>query len=159
MRGVRPVIAGLVLAAGLALYLMARHEQPYRHHATVAEAVAAGERERGRLPEWMPSGATDLHMQGDLDTNAWWIRARLPAAGVQSLHPLLVAVAVDSVRVRRPRGSGAWWMESLIEQHPANDNGLHADLFRGAGSPVPRTTVFAFDRASDAAYIWTDGVR
>jgi hypothetical protein len=159
MRIVPAVVAGLALAAGAALHLMARYEQPYRHYATFAEAVAAGERDRGWLPAWMPSDATDLHIQGDLDTNAWWIRARLPASGVQSLHSHLVPVAVDSVRVRRPRRSGAWWMESLIEQHPANDNGLHADLFRGAGDPVPRTTVVAFDRASDAVYVWTSGIR
>ena len=158
MRPALAAAAGLVLAVGVSLCGLREGEQPYRRYATLAEA-AAGEGERGWLPAWMPPDATELHVQGDLDTNDWWIRARVPAAGVQSLRRSVVPVPADSVRVRQPRGRPEWWMESLVEQHPENDNGLHADLFRGTGDPVPRTTVIAFDRASDAVFIWTRGVR
>jgi hypothetical protein len=49
--------------------LSACDEQPYRSYATYAEAVAAGEVERGWLPTWVPASASNLHLQGDLDTN------------------------------------------------------------------------------------------
>lgn len=134
-------------------------EQPYRHYPDAAAAIEAGELRRGWLAAWFPRSATDVHLQGDLDDNAWWVRARLSGAAADSLRAALVPVDAGEVRARRPRGSGRWWFESLIEQHPANDNGLYADLFRGRGDPVPGDVVVAFDRFSEAVYVWNGGIR
>ncbi|HYW14077.1 MAG TPA: hypothetical protein VE871_19085 [Longimicrobium sp.] len=41
---------------------------------------------------------------------------------------------------------------------PAAD-GLYANRYRGTGSPVPRTTVVAFDRLSPTVYVWTSATR
>lgn len=105
------------------LLLAACGEQPYSHYETAAAAAAAGEGERGWLPAWLPASATDLHMQHDLDSNAWWLRANLSPPAADSLQAVLVPVDARSVRVRHPRGAGLWWFESLIQQHPENDGG------------------------------------
>lgn len=151
LRPARWILAMLVLAAC--------SEQPYRHYATAGEAVTAGEHGRGWLPAWLPGSARDVHLQGDLDNGAWWLRADLTPAAADSLRRALVPVSADSVRYRAPRRGGGWWFETLIEQHPANDGGLYANLFRGTGAPVPRTTVVAFDRFSPTVYVWTSAIR
>lgn len=154
-RSRRPAFCALAMM----IILAACFEQPYRHYATAAEAVAAGERTRGWLPAWLPGSAREVHLQGDLDNNEWWLRADLTPAAADSLRAVLAPVPADSVRYRAPRRSGRWWFEGLIEHHPANDAALYADLFRGTGTPVPRTTVVAFDRSSPTIYIWTSAIR
>jgi hypothetical protein len=143
----------LVYAAAI-LALSACGEPPYRHYATAAEAIAAGERDGGWLPGWLPSSAQDVHLQSDVDNDRWWLRAKLSKPAADSLRAVLSPVAVESVRVLYPRGRG-WWFEGLIEQEPWSDAGLHAELFRGTGAPVPRTTIVAFDRMSPDIYAWT----
>jgi hypothetical protein len=135
-------------------------ERPYRHYASASEAVAAGERERGWLPGWVPGSARDVHLRRDLDTNAWWLRVRLSPPASDSLRALVSPVPADSVRVgRRPWRVGRWWFEALVQHAPENDNALNAELFRGTGTPVPRTVVIAFDRTSDLVFIWGEGSR
>lgn len=141
-------MCGMVAVA--VLTLAACDEQPYRHHAS---AVQAGE--RASLPAWLPASARDVHLQGDLDTIDGWLRAELSPTAADSLRASLEPVSADSVRVRQPRRGEGWWFESLIAQHPENDGGLNADLFRGRGTPVPRTTVVAFDRTSSRVFAWT----
>lgn len=151
MRRVLPVVAALLLAAC--------NEQPYRHYPDATQAIAAGERDRGWLPAWFPPSARDVHLQGDLDSNAWWLRAQLSTPAADSLRALLVPVDADSVRVRRPFRGGRWWFEGLIQHEPANDAALNAHLFRGTGAPVPRTTFAAFDRTSSTVFVWSQATR
>lgn len=148
-----------IVAAATALAIFGCGEQPYRHYAGTTEAIAAGERERGWLPAWLPASARDVHLQGDLDTNDWWLRARLWPAAADSLRRRLSPVVPESVRVRRPRAAKSWWFEGLAQQQPANGGALNAELFRGTGEPVPRTTVVAFDRTSPTVFVWTRGTR
>lgn len=144
----------LLVSVAAILALCACGEQPYRQYATAAEAISAGERATGWLPAWLPSSAQDVHLQNDPDNNRWWLRAKLSRPAADSLRAVLSPVAVESVRVDHPRGRG-WWFEGLIEQEPSSDAGLHAELFRGTGAPVPRTTIVAFDRMSPDIYAWT----
>lgn len=147
-----------VCALPVWLALIACDERPYRHYPSAAEAVAAGERQRGWLPAWIPGSARDVHLRGDLDTDAWWLRVRLSPAATDSLRALVSPVPADSVRAgRRPWRVGEWWFEALVQQAPENDNALNAELFRGTGTPVPRTVVVAFDRTSDLVFIWGSG--
>ena len=67
-------------ALAMMLVVSACYEQPYRHYATAGEAVAAGERTRGWLPAWLPGSAREVHLQGDLDSNEWWLRADVTPA-------------------------------------------------------------------------------
>lgn len=151
MRRLLPLLAVAILAACF--------EQPYRQYASGAEAIAAGQLQRGWWPAWMPASARDVHLQGDQDSNEWWLRAELSPASADSVRALLLPVDAGSVRVRRPwRGSG-WWFEALIQQAPSNDGALNAGLFRGTGAPVPSTTVVAFDNGSETVFVWTNGTR
>lgn len=61
---------------------------------------------------------------------------------------MLSPIDAQSVSVHHPRGESSWWFQGLIEQQPANDAALYAEVFRGTGAPVPRTTIVAFDRLS-----------
>ncbi len=141
----------LLIAGGLACR---DPDQVYRQYATHAEAVAAGEVQRGWLPEWVPKSATDLHMQSDVDNNQWWMRLDLPSVAAESLRRTLVSVPAGSVSVRKPSRSGAWWFEGLKEQQAANDAALYAHLYRGSGTPVAGSIVMAFDPTSSRVYIW-----
>lgn len=142
----------LYVGVAAILALVACTEQPYRHYATAAEATRAGERERGWLPAWLPASAVDVHLQGDLDSNPWWVRAKLSRPAADSVRAILTPIAAESVRVLHPQGAGDWSFEGLIQQEPANDAALYAELFRGKGAPVPRTTIVAFDRTSPDLY-------
>lgn len=143
----------------LVVLLAGCFEQPYREYASGAEAIAAGELQRGWWPAWMSASARNVHLQGDLDSNEWWLRADLSPASADSLRALLTQVDAGSVRVQRPWRGGGWWFEALIQQAPSNDNALNARLFRGTGAPVPYTTVVAFDNGSETVFVWTHGTR
>ncbi|HEX8319291.1 hypothetical protein [Longimicrobium sp.] len=143
----------------LVVLLAGCFEQPYRESASGAEAIAAGELQRGWWPAWMSASAWNVHLQGDLDSNEWWLRAELSPASADSLRALLTPVDAGSVRVQRPWRGGGWWFEALIQQAPSNDNALNARLFRGARAPVPYTTVVAFDNGSETVFVWTHGTR
>lgn len=156
-RALKVIAEAAALLAGV--WLLGCGEQPYRTYPDASAAIAAGELARGWFPEWFPRSATDIHLQGDLDTGERWLRARLPAAAARSLRAQLVPVEASEVNVRRPRWSGRWWFEGLVQQQPANDGALNADLFRGTGEPVPRTEVVAFDRLSQTVYVWTNEAR
>jgi hypothetical protein len=131
--------------------------QLYRHYTTHAEAVAAGEVDRGWLPVWVPGSATELHIQGDLDTKESWLRFELSAPATDSLRRALMPVSAATVTVYAPSRAQAWWFEGSIEQQPANDAALYADLYRGSGDVVPRSTVIAFARTGPRVYAWHSG--
>jgi hypothetical protein len=126
----------------------------YRRYATQAAAVAAGEQERGWLPEWVPSTASDLHLESDLDSNEWWLRFHLPVFARDSLQSELESIDVAHVRVSKPWQRG-WWFEGLIQKEPANDGALNADFFRRCCDALKRTIVLAFDRTTPTVYVWT----
>ena len=138
-----------------ALATVACNEQPYRQYPTVAAAVAAGERERGWLAGWVPANARELHLQGDLDTHAWWLRFELPAAAADSLRQVLepaTAVSPPNVRPRRAQG---WWIQGRIEQQPATDAAPCLEVFHGTGAPVGTGTFVAFECTSPRVFAWS----
>src|SRR6185295_11764325 len=99
-------------------------EPPYRHYDRYEEAVTAGELQRGWLPRWVPDAASDIHLQGDIDTSEVWFRFRLPAQGNRPLQDTLVELSLEEIREllwRQPRGAKAWWPRNLIQQQPADD--------------------------------------
>lgn len=149
----RVVSIATLLAFGTLSTSCRDYDELYREYATVAEAVAAGEQRRGWLPAWIPAGATNLHVQGDIDTNERWLRFSVGTDSADALKRQLAPVTASAVRVSRP-SKAHWWFESLIEQQPSNDNGLYADLYRGTGSPIDSLAVLAFDRRSPTVYVW-----
>ena len=130
-------------------------EVVHRQYPTCAAAVAAGEQTRGWLPEWVPNTASDLHLQSDLDSNEWWLRFRLPGAARDSLKSRLTPADPTSVRPSKP-GGAAWWFEGLVQNEPANDGALNAQIYRRCCDPIKRTIVLAFDRNTANVYVWVE---
>jgi hypothetical protein len=152
-----PLLTCALLAS--ALLTAACGEQPYRHYQTHAEAVAAGETRRGWLPTWVPDSATDIHIQGDLDTNHFWLRFSLPPEAASHLKAVLVPVPPGQLATV-PLGApvfASWWFDSLIAREPANDGALNAEVFQGRGTPVASTTFIAFDRTTPRVFLWGRG--
>jgi hypothetical protein len=146
----------VLLAVGLPALGCRAAEQPSRLYGTQSEAVAAGEASRGWLPVWVPVAATELHIQGDLDTNERWLRFRLPDSVGHALRGHLLLVpdsALPRLAKQRPAGA-SWWFQNLIQTAPADDGALNAIVYQGAGPVVPPGAYLAFDQTSDLVYLW-----
>lgn len=70
-------------------------EQPHRQYASRADAVETGELARGWLPVWVPESATDIRLQGDLDTNRIRLSFELPPSDWASLRSDLRRLSGD----------------------------------------------------------------
>jgi hypothetical protein len=58
----------------------------------------------------------------------------------------------SGVRVKHPSGVN-WWFEGLIQQQPANDNALNADIYI-VDCQTGKVGYLAVDRAGREAYFW-----
>jgi hypothetical protein len=126
-------------------------------YATAADAIASGDMERGWLPSNLPPIATEIHEEHDLDTNEVWMRFTVSresalefVVGLQRLPPQ----DVERFNVRSPCDR-SWWFDGLIEQQPANDGVLNADIYVGASPDSSRTLFVALDRTSSDVYYWS----
>ena len=121
--------------------------------ATRAEAGSA-------VPAWVPAAATDLKVQSEQEGGAFWLRFRLPAADRGPVEAELLRIPDEQVATltfRAPKGVD-WWFRGLVQIVPARETTVvAADVFSGAGRAVPPRTFVAFDRASDAVYVWSAG--
>ncbi len=150
----RPFLAVALLLLGLGCV----SEQPYRYYSEYHDAVTAGELARGWLPGWLPTSASDIHLQSDLDTSEIWLRCRLStsvSAELRSqLRPLSEA-EVTAAPWSRPRSASAWWPRNLVQQQPADDIALNAELF--AAPPHRDTSEFivAFSRVELEVFAWS----
>jgi len=139
----RLVVLLLLVALGCA-------EQFEHRFETGVAALSSELGHNGWVPQWLPSAARNVRLQYDIDTNERWLRFEVD----ESQRPALVAglqsvpwAEAGTVRIRRPRRA-SWWFEGLIQEQPANDGALNADVFRGADRVVllDRTgpSVFAY---------------
>lgn len=121
--------------------------------ATRAEAGSA-------VPAWVPAAATELKLQSETEGGAFWLRFRLPAAHRPAVEAELLRIPdlqVATLTFRAPKGAD-WWFRGLVQVVPARATTvLAADVYSGAGRSVPARTFVAFDRASDAVYVWSAG--
>lgn|GEM_PF-1785433 len=112
------------------------------------------------VPVWVPSAATDLKVQSDDGSGAFWLRFRLPEADRPAVEAELLRIPdgqVATLTFRAPKGAD-WWFRGLVQVVPARETTvLAADVYSGAGRAVPLRTFVAFDRASDAVYAWSAG--
>src|SRR5881296_224281 len=102
-------------------------------YPTQTNAVAAGAVDRGWVPRTLPTEATDIHEEHDLDTNEVWMRFTVDRdRALQFVKSLrrLSREEVAAVTVRTPCDN-KWWFEGLIEQQPANDAALYAEVYAG----------------------------
>lgn len=126
---------------------------PVSAFATRAEAG-------GAVPAWVPAEATELKLQAEEGSGAFWLRFRLPAGSRPALEAELLRIPdgqVATLTFRAPKGAD-WWFRGLVQVVPARETTVvAADVFSGAGRAVPQRTFLAFDRASDAVYAWSAG--
>ena len=146
-----------LVAVGSGLRLCAAAEHPARHYASYAEASAAGALgPRGWIPAWVPEAAYDIHDQHAIDSSARCIRFSLPEAELAqlrgALEPLL-AHEIESLDANCRLGA-RWWFEGLIQQQPANDPALNAELYR-ASAEAGHSVFVAIDRVKPQVFIWS----
>jgi hypothetical protein len=124
--------------------------------ASFATRVEAGD----SVPVWVPAAATDLKLQSEETTGAFWLRFRLPATERPALEAGLNRIPdgqVATLTFRAPKGVD-WWFRGLVQVVPARETTvIAADVFSGAGNAVPTRTFVAFDRNSETVYSWTPG--
>ncbi|MBK8595509.1 MAG: hypothetical protein IPN83_07955 [Holophagales bacterium] len=114
----------------------------------------------GVVPGWVPAAATELKLQSEEGSGAFWLRFRLPAAERAAVEAELLRIPdlqVATLTFRAPKGAD-WWFRGLVQVVPARASTVvAADVYSGAGRSVPLRTFVAFDRASDAVYAWSAG--
>ena len=114
----------------------------------------------GAVPAWVPPSATELKVQSDDGSGAFWLRFRLPETDRRLLEAELLRIPdgqVATLTFRAPQGAD-WWFRGLVQVVPARETTvLAADVYSGAGRAVPLRTFVALDRASDAVYAWSTG--
>jgi len=146
-----------VLIASIGLSACKDLERPSAYYPTYAEAVADGAVKRGWIPGFLPTVARELHEQHDLDTNASCIKAIVPtearAEMLAKLSPLSVP-QVQAVDTSCPLKS-IWWFDGLIDQQPANDSALHADLYTTGSETGANHYFVAVQRDGEEVYLWS----
>jgi len=138
------------------LLLLACSEQFNHTYKSGADALSSDEARRGLVPEWLPRQAANIRLQYDSDTNERWLRFRLPADERARLTTHLQPMSekeVMGLRIGSPRNVD-WWFDGLIQQQPADDPALNAELFAGAGDLVPRRAVIAFERGTQETFVY-----
>jgi len=108
----------------------------------------------------MPAGATELKVQSEEGSGAFWLRFRLSGAVRSALEAELLRIPDEQVATltfRAPRRVD-WWFRGLVQVVPARETTvIAADVYSGAGRSVPQRTFVAFDRGSDSVFAWSAG--
>jgi hypothetical protein len=147
--------ARLISFCMMAFLLSACSERFTEYYPKYEDAKKDGAVKRGWIPEIVPTTATEIHEQHDLDTNDVWIRFTVPSSDRDRLTTGLKRLSDDEVlkvRVRNP-SKADWWFEGLIQQSPANDNALNAEIYV-VKCHEDKSGYIAFDRTSQKVYYW-----
>lgn len=83
-------------------------------YATRTEAAAAGAIERGWIPSWIPSEASDLHEVHNIDTNESALAFRLPAG--RAWRPPAPCRTADAGEFHEP-GFNRKWMPDTFNDY------------------------------------------
>jgi len=136
--------------------LSACAEQRHHLYDNAAAALSSDEARGQWIPAWLPHGATDVHLQYDVDTNERWVRFTLPRDQRTTFLLHLNAMSeseISALRIRSPR-SASWWFQGIIDQQPANDGALNAKWFRGGGNQIEPRVVVAFERGTSQTFVF-----
>lgn len=141
-----------LLVAMIVAYAAAVHtENVVESHPAHADALRAGMRERGWLPDFVPAAASGIREVHNLDSGAQWIRFALPPAELDALARRMPALSPDEAgsRVRRPpRWRGGWVALPGV--------GDPASVHRAADQHG-RSWCIVVDRHESTVYGWTCG--
>lgn len=137
------------------LFLLACSETFTEHYATYEEAQIKGAVKRGWIPAMVPTSATDIYEQHNIDTNNVWVRFTLPSQDWTRLTNGLRKLEnneVEKIKIRYPSRVN-WWFEGVIQQSPANDAALYAEFY-SMKCQNNKDGYFAIDRGSLKVYYW-----
>jgi len=128
-------------------------ERPHETFATGSAALRSAAARQGWVPAWLPPTAEDVALQYDLDTNEQWLRFSLPEPERSKFVSQFGVVPESDIPKLKFRAAPDpnWWFESLIVQHPENDNGVHVDAYRS------RDGLVFVDRMSPRVYVYSAG--
>ena len=135
--------------------LSACSEVSTSYYPTYEAAVKDGAVKRGWIPEIVPESATELHEEHDLDTNNVWLRFNLSNSEKSRLTAGLQKLShqdISKTKLRYP-SKADWWFEGLIQQSPANEGALNADIYT-LKCYNGKNGYLAFDRVSEKVYYW-----
>jgi hypothetical protein len=119
------------------------------------DAVKDGAIKRGWIPGLVPATATEIHEQHTLDTDDVWVRFAIPTSEKNRLTAGLKRLSdteIQKVKVRWPSRTN-WWFEGLIQQSPANDNALYAEIYI-VQCREKKLGYIAFDLSSQSVFYW-----
>lgn len=140
----------LLLVPAAALLMVAegciRLENPQRYFAKHEEAVYAG----GWVPRVLPTAATEIHEQHDIDTNEVWVRFQAPKGALDAKTIGFSQVQRDQwPKDARTPPRADWWFGNL--SHKSLES---AALFVGFCDRRSRGYLLA---AGSTFYLWCEG--
>ncbi|MFA5353405.1 MAG: hypothetical protein WC291_04185 [Thermodesulfovibrionales bacterium] len=149
------IIKRIIELAILVAFLAGCSERFAEYYPTYDAAAKKGAIQRGWIPASVPKTATEICEQHDLDTNEVWLRFSLPPVEKDRIADGLNKLTHDEIlkmKLRFP-SSVDWWFEDLIQQSPANDNALNAEIYIVKRESY-KIAYLAVDRVSSRIYYW-----
>ena len=142
----------------MVVFLGACSDRITAYYPKYEDAVKDGAIERGWIPVIVPATATEIHEQHDLDTNNVWIRFSMQNLDRDRILSGLTRLSHEEIlRIKSSKPYNVdWWFEGLIQQHPANDNALNAEIY-AVKCGGRKKGYIAFDRTSQKVYYWSAG--
>lgn len=123
-----------------------------------SEAQNSATAKGGWIPAWLPSNATEIYIQYNLDTNYRWLKFRLENKLKNDFISNFKKISFEDAKdifTSGPRGT-KWWFRGLIQQQPANDSALNAYFYIGNGTNVSKDVYLAVSRTDDSLYFWIE---
>lgn len=141
---------GLAITVGALLLLSScLRENLESHYRTYTEAVAAGAIARGWIPKWLPSTASDIHEEHNIDTNATLLAFDYGTAGPEQF----LATCHRDSRVPRNPGSDGWWPDDATWHKLQFYRCDERDVYQDGHVKVTRAGA-AIDTSRRKAYFW-----
>jgi len=148
--------SNLLVLCALSLVLSACSDRFTVYYPQYSDAVKDGAIVRGWIPTALPSTATEIHEQHDIDTNNVWIQFSLSNTDKEQIISGLKKLTegdISQLELCYPKGTN-WWFEDLIQKSPANDNALYAEIYSVIWARDGSPGYLAVDRTTSKVYYW-----
>lgn len=139
--------------------LLSRSELKREYFKNGTEAHSSSIAKGGWIPDWLPSDATEIHIQYDLDTNYRWMKFRLENKSKETFISNFKEISWENAKnyiESSPRGAD-WWFRGVIQEQPENGAALNAYFYVGDGTIVSKKIYLAVSKSDDSLYCWIPG--
>lgn len=149
------LFVSIVAIGGFVLFQYSWLDRVSAYYPSYASAERNGAISRGWIPEFIPPSATEIHEEHDLDTNQVWIRFRVPGTDVHRMVQAMRRLPDDEVlSLKYISPQEGWWFEALVQQTPANDNALNAEIYTSNCLDDKGRAFIAVDRVQPLVFYW-----